>query len=185
MWRLLHACVRYEHTNRQEHTVSQPPERRRPSWFRSGHWDPPAVGRAIAQRREELGLSRKEVAHLSELSYPYLSELENGTKQGSPTALSAVAEALGLAYHELLARAEAGTGLDRTRTPSTSVAREAKGGADGTLTRLAALRTRIREALADATPAEAEAALLMSLGEQRVRASGDYPAPPEPPHSSP
>jgi len=153
--------------------VSAADDPRRPSWFQTEGWDPAALGRAIVQRREELGLSRKEVAAGSGLSYPYLSELENGTKQGSPSALTAVAKALGLAHHELLARAEAG-GPPAMRRRSRRLEERHP---DDTLARLSSLRARIREVLAGATPEEAEAALLMSLGEQRVRAATE-----EPPH---
>ena len=38
---------------------------------------------AIAVRRTELGLKRKDLAERSSLSYPYVSELENGTKEPS------------------------------------------------------------------------------------------------------
>jgi transcriptional regulator with XRE-family HTH domain len=51
-------------------------------------------------------MSRKELAERADLSYSYLSELENAAKQPSSRALRAVAQALGLEAHELLATAE-------------------------------------------------------------------------------
>ncbi|WP_319462721.1 helix-turn-helix transcriptional regulator [Micromonospora sp. RTP1Z1] len=67
---------------------------------------PGGLGRAIQVRRAELGLKRKEVAERSLLSYPYLSELENGTKTPSAKALRQLAEALELSQAELLDRAD-------------------------------------------------------------------------------
>jgi transcriptional regulator with XRE-family HTH domain len=38
------------------------------------------LGRAITAARSELGMKRSELATRAGVSYPYLSELENGTK---------------------------------------------------------------------------------------------------------
>ena len=65
-----------------------------------------ALGRAIASRRGELGLKRNDLRDRSGLSYPYIAELENGTKRASSKALAAIAAALELSVSELLARAE-------------------------------------------------------------------------------
>ena|SRR5436190_19378006 len=65
-----------------------------------------ALGRAIRAIRAELGMDRRELAELSGVSYPYLSEIENGKKRPSSRALVALAEALGMAPSELLQRAE-------------------------------------------------------------------------------
>ena len=65
-----------------------------------------ALGRAIKVTRTEQGLERKELARLSGLSYPYLSEIEKGKKRASTEALLAIAQALGLRQSELLERAE-------------------------------------------------------------------------------
>ncbi len=90
----------------------------RSSWFH----DPERVrlraeslGRAIRERRGELGLSRPELARRAGLSYPYVAELETGRKQGSPSTLHALASALDLETHELLARAERRPGSARPR----------------------------------------------------------------------
>ena len=65
-----------------------------------------ALARAIRVLRAELGMSRKQLAERADLSYSYLSELENAAKQPSSRALRAVAQALGLEANELLAAAE-------------------------------------------------------------------------------
>ncbi len=65
-----------------------------------------ALGRAIKVTRTEQGLERKELARLSGISYPYLSEIEKGKKRASTEALLPIARALGLRHSELLERAE-------------------------------------------------------------------------------
>lgn len=64
------------------------------------------LGRAIALRRTELGLKRRGLADLAELSYPYISEIENGLKEPSYTALGRIADALELDRSELLGLSE-------------------------------------------------------------------------------
>ena len=66
-----------------------------------------ALGRVIAMRRAELGLKRNDLRDRSQLSYPYVAELENGTKRPSQSALQAIADALEVRPSELLERAEA------------------------------------------------------------------------------
>ena len=66
-----------------------------------------ALGRAIKVRRTDLGMSRTELAERVGLSYPYLSEIENGKKRPSDRVLRALAQALDLRTHELVADAEA------------------------------------------------------------------------------
>lgn len=83
-----------------------------------------ALGRAIKVTRAEQGLERKELARLSGLSYPYLSEIEKGKKRASTEALRPIAQSLGLRQSELLERAEGL--LDRglpTSKPSRTVRR--------------------------------------------------------------
>jgi transcriptional regulator with XRE-family HTH domain len=75
------------------------------------------LGRAIQVRRAELGLKRKDLARLASLSYPYLSELENGSKAPSVKALGQLADALQLSLADLLALAQA-------MAPSASAARD-------------------------------------------------------------
>lgn len=74
-----------------------------------------ALGKAITIRRVELGLSRNDLRDRSGLSYPYVAELEKGTKTPSSRALEAIAEALELRPHELLARAEEMEGVFSTQ----------------------------------------------------------------------
>jgi transcriptional regulator with XRE-family HTH domain len=65
-----------------------------------------ALGRAIKVVRAQRGLSRRHLAELAELSYPYLSEIENGKKRPSSNALLSIADALALPASELLGIAE-------------------------------------------------------------------------------
>jgi transcriptional regulator with XRE-family HTH domain len=65
-----------------------------------------ALGRAIKVTRTEQGLERKELARLSGLSYPYVSEIEKGKKRASTEALRPIAMALGFRQSELIERAE-------------------------------------------------------------------------------
>ena len=65
-----------------------------------------ALGRAIRAIRAEQGVERRELAERSGVSYPYLSEIENGKKRPSSRALVALAEALRMPPSELLQRAE-------------------------------------------------------------------------------
>jgi transcriptional regulator with XRE-family HTH domain len=62
-----------------------------------------AFGRRIKARREELGLSRRDLVEASGLSYPYVSQLETGYRLPSHKALAALAEALELSPSELSA----------------------------------------------------------------------------------
>lgn len=65
-----------------------------------------ALGRAIKVLRTARGLGRRELAERAGVSYPYLSEIENGSKPGSPRVLRAIAEALDAPLHELMAAAD-------------------------------------------------------------------------------
>jgi transcriptional regulator with XRE-family HTH domain len=60
-------------------------------------------GRLLTARRHELGLSRREVADASGLSYPYVSQLETGYRLPSHKAIAALAGALELDPAELSA----------------------------------------------------------------------------------
>lgn len=61
-----------------------------------------ALGRAVALRRTALGMKRKDLAEAAELSYPYISEIENGAKEPSAKALRRIADALGLTERDLV-----------------------------------------------------------------------------------
>jgi transcriptional regulator with XRE-family HTH domain len=64
------------------------------------------LGRAIEVRRVHLGLKRKDLAEKAKLSYPYISELENGGKEPSAKALRQIADALDMGVAELIAMGE-------------------------------------------------------------------------------
>ena len=67
---------------------------------------PDALGRAIKVVRAGRDLGRRELAEAAGLSYSYLAEIENGTKQPSSRAILAIADALGIPAHELMAAAD-------------------------------------------------------------------------------
>jgi transcriptional regulator with XRE-family HTH domain len=71
----------------------------------AGSKDPRAeeLGRRIATRRRELGLSRRDVVAASGLSYPYVSQLETGYRLPSHKSLGRLAHALQLDPAELSA----------------------------------------------------------------------------------
>lgn len=60
-----------------------------------------ALGHAIKVIRTSLNLGRRELSRRAGLSYSYLAEIENGTKQLSQTAQAEVARALGITVAEL------------------------------------------------------------------------------------
>lgn len=74
-----------------------------PKWNRDFYR---ALGQAIKVARTEQGLERKELARVSGISYPYLSEIEKGKKRASTEALLPIGQSLGLKQSELLERAE-------------------------------------------------------------------------------
>lgn len=63
-------------------------------------------GRALAAARSERGLKRMQLKDKSGLSYPYISEIENGGKYPSQRAIQNLADALDMSPSELLAKAE-------------------------------------------------------------------------------
>ena len=65
-----------------------------------------ALGRAIKVLRTAHGLGRRELAELAGLSYSYLTEIENGTKQPSSKVLRTIGEALSVPASELMQTAE-------------------------------------------------------------------------------
>lgn len=67
----------------------------------------PKLGRAIASRRAELGLSRTDLSEGAGVSYTFLTEIEKGMKAPSARSLGSLADALGMRPHELLERADA------------------------------------------------------------------------------
>jgi transcriptional regulator with XRE-family HTH domain len=84
-----------------------------------GHRDLLAsIGKAIRLRRVELDMKRSELAERAGLSYAYVAEIENGTKQASSKALWVLAKALGLEPHELMASAARLETPERTPAPA-------------------------------------------------------------------
>jgi DNA-binding XRE family transcriptional regulator len=61
-----------------------------------------ALGELIRARREDLGMSRRELAEATGLSYPYVSQLETGYRLPSSTALRDLAGALQMSTDELV-----------------------------------------------------------------------------------
>lgn len=61
------------------------------------------LGRFLEHRRGELGLSRRELAEQSELSYPYVSQLETGDREPSLKTMRALAQVLDVRPEELAA----------------------------------------------------------------------------------
>jgi len=74
-------------------------ERQRPEFYE-------ALGRTIQVLRTDQSLDRKELADRAGISYSYLAAIENGKKPPSSKVLFAIADALGLRSHELLASVE-------------------------------------------------------------------------------
>jgi len=65
-----------------------------------------ALGRTIQVLRTDQSLDRKDLADRAGISYSYLAAIENGKKPPSSKVLFAIAGALGLHSHELLASVE-------------------------------------------------------------------------------
>lgn len=65
-----------------------------------------ALGRTLQVLRTDQGLSRRELAQRAQISYSYLSAIENGAKPPSSKILALLAAALGVHRHELIAAAE-------------------------------------------------------------------------------
>jgi transcriptional regulator with XRE-family HTH domain len=70
-------------------------------------WQPrrEALGAFIRQQRQRANLSLRQLAELTSLSNPYLSQVERGLHQPSVRVLKAVSEALNLSAETLLAEA--------------------------------------------------------------------------------
>lgn len=65
----------------------------------------PRLGGSLRELRDQRGWSRKDLAERSGLSYPYVSQLENGDREPSVDTLTKLAETFGLAVDALLAPA--------------------------------------------------------------------------------
>jgi transcriptional regulator with XRE-family HTH domain len=60
------------------------------------------LGELIRARRDDLGMSRRELVEATGLSYPYVSQLETGYRLPSSTALRDLAGALQMSTDELV-----------------------------------------------------------------------------------
>ncbi len=79
-----------------------------------------ALGAFIRQQRKRANLSLRQLAELTSLSNPYLSQVERGLHQPSVRVLKAISDALNLSAETLLAEAGlidamAGAGRPETR----------------------------------------------------------------------
>jgi transcriptional regulator with XRE-family HTH domain len=61
------------------------------------------LGRFLEHRRRELGLSRRDLAEQSGLSYPYVSQLETGDREPALKTMRALAPVLEVRAEELAA----------------------------------------------------------------------------------
>lgn len=77
------------------------------------------LGQKIATRREELGMSRKQLAEAAGLSYPYIAQIETGYRLPSTKHHLVLAGVLGMSLDELFGNMENAGGeapLVRART---------------------------------------------------------------------
>ncbi len=58
-------------------------------------------GRVLAEQRKKRGMSRSQLAEASELSYPYVSQLETGLRKPSRDAAVRLSRALGISLSDL------------------------------------------------------------------------------------
>jgi len=65
-----------------------------------------ALGQAVAQSRQQAGLTQAQLAEKAGLHATYLSGVENGSRNPTWTVLSQLSQALGLKLSELVKRAE-------------------------------------------------------------------------------
>ncbi len=86
-----------------------------------------ALGAFIREQRKRANLSLRQLAELTSLSNPYLSQVERGLHQPSVRVLKAISEGLNLSAETMLAQAGL---LDAMASPSTDGKTDAN--ADGT-----------------------------------------------------
>jgi transcriptional regulator with XRE-family HTH domain len=70
------------------------------------------LGKKIAERRDELGMSRKHLAEATSLSYPYIAQIETGYRLPSTKHQVILAKVLGMSLDELF-----GTDEDLPQAP--------------------------------------------------------------------
>jgi transcriptional regulator with XRE-family HTH domain len=96
-----------------------------------------ALGAFIRERRKQANLSLRQLAELTSLSNPYLSQIERGLHQPSVRVLRAISDALNLSAETLLAQAGlidamAGTGTRDGADAEKAGAAEDEPGVPGT-----------------------------------------------------
>jgi transcriptional regulator with XRE-family HTH domain len=64
------------------------------------------LGRKMAARREALGMSRKRLAEVTGLSYPYIAQIETGYRLPSTRHQVVLAKSLGMSLDELFGTEE-------------------------------------------------------------------------------
>lgn len=65
-----------------------------------------SFGRALRESRTRAGLSQEQLAHASELTRNYVSDLELGKKSPSLRTIARLAKVLGVRPHELVRAAD-------------------------------------------------------------------------------
>ena len=80
------------------------------------------LGRFLESRRRELGLSRRDVAERSDLSYPYVSQLETGDREPALKAMRALAPVLEIRVEDLAALVAGGEWSADSTPPATLMA---------------------------------------------------------------
>jgi transcriptional regulator with XRE-family HTH domain len=81
-----------------------------------------ALGAFIRERRKQANLSLRQLAELTSLSNPYLSQIERGLHQPSVRVLRAISDALNLSAETLLAQAGLIDAMAAGTDPRTSAA---------------------------------------------------------------
>jgi transcriptional regulator with XRE-family HTH domain len=84
-----------------------------------------ALGEFIKSQRTLANLSLRELAARTEISNPYLSQIERGLHEPSVRVLKSIAKALNVSAETLLAQAgllDEAAGVDRPVTPDTETA---------------------------------------------------------------
>jgi len=90
----------------------------------STHSDPfGAFGQYLRAQRQLARLSLRQLAELTRVSNPYLSQIERGLHQPSVAVIKALAEALNLSVEELLAQAAGVAGDDANASTTESAIR--------------------------------------------------------------
>ena len=58
-------------------------------------------GEAVRKRRQELGISQEDLAHITGLHRTYMSDIERGVRNVSLRNIKKIADALGIQVYEL------------------------------------------------------------------------------------